>query len=66
MMNKEKKLKAISSYVENGIRIDVYPEKKTKRNPYWSGGSLVLMSSLAKRQIPEDSGMAMPTRRKLK
>lgn len=66
MMNRRTTLKAIDSYMENGIRIDVYPEKKIKRNPYWSGGSLVLLSSLAKRQIPEDSGMAMPSRKKLK
>lgn len=67
MMNKKgSPLKPIRTYVENGITITVYPEKKTKRNPYWSGGSLVLLSSLSKRGIPEDSMFASPTRKRLK
>jgi hypothetical protein len=61
-------MKPISSYVTaDGVTVNVYPEKKVKRNPYMSfGGSYALLGALAKRGIPEDAMFAMPTRRRIK
>lgn len=61
-------MKAIGSYVTtDGITVNVYPEKKVKRNPYLSfGGSYALLGALAKRGIPDDAMFAMPTRRRIK
>jgi hypothetical protein len=61
-------MKPISSYVNaEGITVNVYPEKKVKRNPYQAfGGSYALLGAIAKRGIPEDSMFAMPSRRRIK
>jgi hypothetical protein len=61
-------MKPISSYVTaEGITVQVYPEKKVKRNPYASfGGSIALLGAIAKRGIPDDSMFVMPTRRRFK
>ena len=61
-------MKPISSYVTaDGITVQVYAEKKVKRNPYAAfGGSIALLGALAKRGIPDDSMFAMPTRRRFK
>ena len=61
-------MKPISSYVTaEGYTVNVYPEKKVKRNPYLAfGGSYALLGALAKRGIPDDPMFVMPTRRKIK
>ena len=61
-------MKPISSYVTaDGITVNVYPEKKVKRNPYAAfGGTYALLGAIAARGIPDNSMFAMPTRRRFK
>lgn len=49
-------MKAISSYTnEQGIKVDVYPEKKVKRIPWQRGEAYLSM----KMRIPSETGMIM-------
>ena len=62
-------MKPISSYVTaEGITVNVYPEKKVKRNPYKAfGGSYSLLGAIADHGFPGSGNMfAMPSRRRIK
>lgn len=53
-------MKPVKTYVENGITIVVYPEKKVKRNVWIKNGSFYA----AKMRVGEELGMFAPFTRK--
>jgi len=53
-------MKMLKSYVENGITINVYPEKKVKR-PVWIKNGSFYASKL---RVGEELGMFAPFTRK--
>lgn len=53
-------MKPIKSYVENGITINVYPEKSVKRNVWIKNGSFYS----SKMNVTENNGMFTPFSRK--